>query len=105
MAHARYSLEPEASVRIAVIIALVLLSLPVQAQTSNRQGGCRSVYLLGEKVPPGCAAAHNSGLPEYRRWEEGSGTTSTAPSPGTRRPSDYGPYHFGGHNALYGFGR
>jgi hypothetical protein len=92
----------EASVRIAAVIALVLLSLPVQAQTSTQQYGCRSVYLLGERVPPGCQAARRSGVPEYQRWEEGTGTSTR---PDTRRPADYGLYHFGGHNALYGFGR
>ena len=103
MAQVRRSLGVEASVRFAAIVALILLALPVQAQTSNRQDGCRRIYLLGERVPPGCAAARNGGLPEYRRWEEGSGTTSTAP-PDARRPANYGLYHFGGHNALYGFG-
>ena len=95
----------EASVKIAAIVALTLLSLPVQAQTSNPQSACRSMYLLGEKVPPGCQAARKGGLPEYQRWEEGSGATGTARPADTRRPSDYGLYHFGGHNALYGFGR
>jgi len=95
----------EAAVKIAAIVALTLLSLPVQAQTSNPQTACRSVYLLGEKVPPGCQAARKGGLPEYQRWEEGSGATGTARPADTRRPSDYGLYHFGGHNALYGFGR
>jgi hypothetical protein len=93
-------LEPEASVRIAAIVVLTLLSLPVQAQTSNPQTACRGVYLLGEKVPPECQAARQGGLPVYRRWNEGSGTTSA--NPDNRRPADYGLYHFGGHNALYG---
>jgi len=93
-------------VKIAVIAALALLSLPVQAQTSNPQAACRSVYLLGEQVPPGCqAAARNGGGPDYRRWGEGSGATVAKPAPDDRRPSEYGLYHFGGHNALYGFGR
>ena len=91
--------------RIAAIVMLVLVSLPVQAQTSNPQTACRSVYLLGEKVPPGCQAGRKGGLPEYQRWEEGPGAIGTARPADTRRPSDYGLYHFGGHNALYGFGR
>jgi len=92
-------------VKIAAIVALTLLSLPVQAQTSNPQSACRGVYLLGEKVPPGCQAARQGGLPEYQRWDEGAGTTSATAPPDDRRPADYGLYHFGGHNALYGFGR
>ena len=91
--------------RIAAIVMLVLVSLPVQAQTSNPQNACRSVYLLGEKVPPGCQAARQGGVPEYQRWEQGSGTSGTTRQPDNRRPADYGLYHFGGHNALYGFGR
>jgi hypothetical protein len=98
-------LEAEAPVKIAAIAALVLLSLPVQAQTSNPQTACRSMYLLGEKVPPGCHAGRNGGGPDYRRWGEGSGATVAIPARNDRRPSEYGLYHFGGHNALYGFGR
>ena len=104
-AHARRSSGVEASVKIAAIVALTLLSLPVQAQNSNPQTACRGVYLLGERVPPGCEAARRGRVPEYQRWGEGSGTNSATPNPDTRRPSDYGLYHFGGHNALYGFGR
>jgi hypothetical protein len=92
-------------VKIAAIVALVLLPLPVQAQTSNSQTACRSVYLLGEMVPPGCQVVRQGGLPEYRQWGEGSGATMTAPPPDYRRPADYGLFHLGGHNALYGFGR
>jgi hypothetical protein len=98
-------LESEASVRVAAIVALVLLSLPVQAQTSNPQSACRDVYLLGEKVPLGCQAAREGGLPVYRQWGEGSGATAATQPLDYRRPADYGLYHFGGHNALYGFGR
>jgi hypothetical protein len=103
-AHALF-LESEASVRIAAIVALALLTLPVQAQTSNPQSACRDVYLLGEKVPLGCQAARESGLPVYRQWGEGSGATMTAPPPDFLRPSDYGLRYLGGHNAIYGFGR
>jgi hypothetical protein len=97
-------------VKITVIVglavaSLVVLSMPVEAQTSNPQTTCRSVYLLGERVPPGCPVARRAGTPEYQRWGTGSGATMRTPSPDTRRPSDYGLYHFGGHNALYGLGR
>jgi len=112
MAHARCSVEPEVSVKIIVMIGLAaasllaVLSLPVQAQTANPQTACRGVYLLGEKAPAGCQSARKGGPPEYRRWGgDGHGTTSATPPPDNRRPSDYGLYHFGGHNALYGFGR
>jgi len=98
-------LKPEASVRIAAIVALLLLSLPVQAQTSNPQSACRDVYLLGEKVPLGCQGAREGGLPVYRQWGEGFGATMTAPPPDYRRPADYGLRYIGGYNALYGFGR
>jgi hypothetical protein len=104
-------LEPEASVKITVIVGLAaasllaVLSLPVEAQTAGRQTACRSVYLLGERVPPGCPAGRRGATPEYQRWNDGHGSTSAAPTLDTRRPSDYGLYHFGGHNALYGLGR
>ena len=94
--------------KIAVIVTLTLLpllSLPAQAQTANSQTACRDLYLLGEKVPPGCPAARRSGPADYRRWGEGSGTTAATPRSDYRRPADYGLDHFGGHNALYGFGR
>jgi hypothetical protein len=91
-------------VKIAAIAVLALLSLPVQAQTSNPQTAC-SVYLLGEKAPPGCQAGRSAGRPDYRRWGEGSGATVTIAPRDYRRPSEYGLYHLGGHNALYGFGR
>jgi len=103
--------KPEGSVKFTVIVGLAavsllaVLSLPVQAQTSNPQAACRDVYLLGERVPPGCPAARRSGPPEYQRWGDGHGTNSATPPPDNRRPADYGLYHFGGHNALYGLGR
>jgi len=102
--------EPEASVKITAIVGLAVASLlavpslPVQAQTSNPQSACRGTYLLGEKVPPGCQAARRGGPSEYQRWGDGQGSTATRP-PDNRRPADYGLYHFGGHNALYGLGR
>ncbi len=92
-------------VGLAAVSLLAVLSLPVQAQTAGRQTACRSVYLLGERVPPGCPTPHRGGVPEYQRWGTGSGATTATPSPDTRRPADYGLYHFGGHNALYGLGR
>jgi hypothetical protein len=101
-------LELEASVKTTAVIGLAavsllaVLALPVQAQTAGRQTACRSVYLLGERVPPGCPTPHRGGLPEYQWWNEGQSTT---PAPDDLRPSDYGLYHFGGHNALYGLGR
>jgi hypothetical protein len=101
----RRSLEPREPVKIAAIAALVLLALPVQAQTSNPQTACRNMYLLGEKAPPGCPAVRNSGGLDYRLWGEGSGATVAAQRRDRRRPSEYGLYHFGGYNALYGFGR
>jgi hypothetical protein len=94
-----------AIVGLAAASLLAVLSLPVQAQTANSQTACRGVYLLGEKVPAGCQAARRGGPPEYRRWEDGQGSTSATRPPDNRRPSDYGLYHFGGHNALYGLGR
>src|SRR6266568_5029003 len=109
-AHARCSVKPEASVKIPLIVGLAAASLlavfalPVQAQTSTPQTACRSVYLLGERVPPGCPAARRSGPPEYQRWGDGHGTNSATQLPDSRRPADYGLYHFGGHNALYGLG-
>ena len=103
------SLELEAPVKtiaivgLAAVSLLAMLPLPVQAQTAGRQTACRSVYLLGERVPPGCPTPRQGGLPEYQRWNEGQSTTT--PAPDDLRPSDYGLYHFGGHNALYGLGR
>jgi hypothetical protein len=38
--------------------------------------------------------------PDYRQWEDGSGTSSNSPP-----PQNYGPRYFGGYNSLYGFGR
>lgn len=98
-------MKTTAIVGLALASLLAVLSLPVQAQTAGRQTACRSVYLLGERVPPGCPAPRRGGLPEYRQWDEGNGTTSATPPPDNLRPSDYGLYHFGGHNALYGLGR
>ena len=98
-------MKTTAIVGLAAASLLAVLSLPVQAQTSGRQTACRSVYLLGERVPPGCPASRRSGVPEYQRWGPGQGTTSATPAPDNLRPSDYGLYHFGGHNALYGLGR
>ncbi len=83
--------------RIAAIVVLTLLSLPVQAQTSSPQSVCRGVYLLGEKVPAGCQVVRRGGSPEYQQWGDGHGTNSVTPPPDYRRPSDYGLYHFGGH--------
>jgi hypothetical protein len=94
-----------AFIGLAVASLLAVLSPPVQAQTPYSHTACRSVYLLGERVPPGCPTPRKGGLPEYRRWEEGHGTTSATPPLDNLRPSDYGLYHFGGHNALYGLGR
>jgi hypothetical protein len=108
MAQARRSLEPREPVKIALIAAMALLSLPVQAQMSNPQTACRSLYLLGEKAPPGCNLMRNGARPDYRRWGEGSGAMVAIPARDHRRPSEYGLYHFdhfGGYNALYGFGR
>ena len=98
-------MKTTAFIGLAVASLLAVLALPVQAQTAGRQTACRSVYLLGERVPPGCPAPRRGGLPEYQRWDQGQGTTSAAPTLDTRRPADYGLYHFGGHNALYGLGR
>lgn len=98
-------MKTTAIVGLAAASLLAVLALPVQAQTAGRQTACRSVYLLGERVPPGCPAPRRGGVPEYQRWDEGHGTTSATSPPDTRRPADYGLYHFGGHNALYGLGR
>jgi hypothetical protein len=99
------SVKTTAIVGLAAASLLAVLSLPGQAQTAGRQTACRSVYLLGERVPPGCPTPRRGGVPEYQRWDQGQGTTSAAPAPDNRRPADYGLYHFGGHNALYGLGR
>ena len=111
MAHWRCSLRLERSVKITAIVGLAVAVLPavlpvaVEAQTANPQTPCRGVYLLGETVPPGCQASRRAGPQDYRQWGDGSGTTSATPPADDRRPSDYGLYHFGGHNALYGLGR
>ena len=94
-----------AIVGLAAASLLAVSALPVQAQTANPQTACRSMYLLGETVPPGCQAARRGGPPEYQRWGDGHGSTSRTPPPDNRRPADYGLYHFAGHNALYGLGR
>ncbi len=94
-----------AIVGLAVASLLTVLAMPAQAQTSNPQAACRGVYLLGERVPPGCPAARRAGPPEYQRWGDGQGSTLATPPSDYRRPADYGLYHFGGHNALYGLGR
>jgi len=94
-----------AIVGLAVASLLTVLAMPAQAQTANPQAACRGVYLLGERVPPGCPAARRAGPPEYQRWGDGHGSTLATPPSDYRRPADYGLYHFGGHNALYGLGR
>ena len=92
--------------KIAVIagLALLSLSLSAQAQTPNPQG-CRGVYLLGEKVPPGCQAARKGGAPEYWRWGDGYGATQAAPPSDNFRSSQSPPFRSGAYNSFYGFGR
>jgi len=81
-------------------LALLVALLPASS-ASAQQAACRSNYRAGEYVPPACQARQSPGAPVYQSWGGGfgSGTANLppAPHPGWR--------HFGGYNALYGFGR
>jgi hypothetical protein len=62
------------------VLALTLAAsaTPVYAQ----QTACRSVYFLGEVVPPGCQGGRQvSGVPAYQQWGDTKATVAHAQSP------------------------
>jgi hypothetical protein len=86
-------------------LTLLLTAGLLTAGTAAAQQ-CRSVYRLGETVPPGCQDRLRTGLPAYQQWGEGFGGTVATPSRSPATPAPHPEWrYFGGYNALYGFGR
>ncbi len=81
--------------RVAAIAALFAVA-PGQAQTR-----CVDVPHLSA-APRECRVPvrPSAGLPNYRRWDDGSPAIGSAPPPA----ADF-PMFFRGYNSAYGFGR
>ena len=84
------------------VVAVLLLSV---ASAAAQQARCRPMYRLGEAIPPGCQDRQKTGLPPYLRWGEGYGATPAMPAPPPVASEGHEWRYFGGHNAVYGFGR
>ena len=87
------------------ILLLIALTLLTAGTAAAQQAPCRSVYRLGEYVPPACQDRQRTGVPAYQRWGEGFGATQTTPPHAPAAASRPDWRYFGGYNAAYGFGR
>lgn len=85
-----------------LVVGVTLLSL---GSAAAQQLPCRAMYRLGETVPAACKDRQQTGLPAYLRWGEGYGVALAAPSRPPASVDSHEWRYFGGHNAVYGFGR